>query len=65
MKAKHALMLLALGYCFDFIGALFKLEHWEYADQIFIVSTVCKVTGTIVFLLKLLAHPKAKEFLNR
>lgn len=65
MKARDALVLLALGYCLDFIAALFKIEHWQYADQLFIVSTICKVTGTIVLLLKLLAHPKAKEFLNK
>jgi len=65
MKAKHALVLLVLGFCLDFIGGLFKLEHWEYGDQVLIVATVCKVAGTIVLLLKLLAHPKVKEFLNR
>lgn len=65
MKAKHALVLLVVGYCLDFVASLFKIEHWEYADQLFFISTICKVTGTIVLLLKLLAHPKAKEFLNK
>jgi hypothetical protein len=65
MKAKHALVLLVLGYCLNFIGGLFKLEHWEYADEILIVATVCIIIGLILLLLKLLAHPKAKEFLNR
>lgn len=65
MKAKHALIILVIGYCLDFIGGLFKLEHWEYADQLLIVATVFKVIGALAFLAKLLTHPKVKDFLNQ
>ena len=64
MKLKHALILLIVGYCFDFIGALFKLEHWINADNILIAATVLKVSASIIILYKILTHPKAKEFLN-
>jgi len=64
MKAKHALILLVLGYCLDFVGSLYKIMHREYGDQVLIVATVFKVAGSILFLIKLLTHPKVKEFLN-
>ena len=64
MKAKHALIILVMGYCLDFIGGLFKIEHWAYGDEMLIIATVLKVAGAIIFLTKLLAHPKVKEFLN-
>ena len=64
MKIKHALIYLAVGYCFDFIGALYKILHAEYGDQLLVAGTVFKVVGLMLFVVKLLTHPKAKEFLN-
>ncbi len=64
MKAKHALVILAAGYCTEFVAAMFKLEHWEYGDELIIFATVFKVVGLIMFISKLLTHPKTKEFLN-
>ena len=54
MKAKHALIILATGYCIDFVAAMFKLEHWEYGDELIIIATVFKVVGFIAFLAKLM-----------
>ena len=64
MKIKHALIYLAVGYCFDFVGALYKILHAEYGDQLLVAGTVFKVVGLMLFAVKLLTHPKAKEFLN-
>jgi hypothetical protein len=64
MKIKHALIYLAAGYCFDFIGCFYKIMHYEYGDQLLIAGTVFKVVGMVLFVIKLVTHPKAKEFLN-
>jgi len=40
MKAKYALILLTAGYCIDFVAATYKILHWEYGDNLFIVATV-------------------------
>jgi hypothetical protein len=64
MKTKHAISLLIIGYCFDFIGALNKILHTPIADNLLIAAMVLKVTGGILFLYKLLTNPKAKEFLD-
>lgn len=64
MKAKHALVLYILGLCTELVGALFKIQHWHYADALLIVGTALKVVGVLLFGYKLLTHPKVKEFLN-
>jgi hypothetical protein len=64
MKIKHALVYLAVGYCCDFAGALLKILHHQYADELLIAGTVFKIAGMGLFVIKLLTHPKAKEFLN-
>lgn len=64
MKAKHAVLLLVLGLCLDFIGALFKILHWPYADVLLITGMTLKVAGALLFAYKLISHPKVKDFLN-
>jgi hypothetical protein len=64
MKFKHAITFLVLGYCFDFIGALQKIMHSPSANTFLITATVLKVFGGLLFLYKILNHPKAKEFIN-
>jgi hypothetical protein len=64
MKTKHAVIIFVFGLCFDFIGVLFKIMHYANADTLLIVGTIFKVVGGLLFLYKLLTHPKTKEFLN-
>ncbi len=64
MKIKHAILLFALGYCFDFIGAFERIMHTIYANPLLMIGMILKVLGLIVFLYKLLTYPKAKDFLN-
>ena len=65
MKAKHAIILLVVGYCFDFIGGLRKIMHAPAANTLLIIGTLLKVLGALLFLYKLLTYPKWKDFLNR
>ena len=64
MKLKHSITFLVFGYCFDFIGALQKIMHIPIANTFLIIGTSLKVLGGLLFLYKILNHPKAKEFLN-
>ena len=64
MKAKHALILYALGLCGDAIGALFTIQHWNGGRDILLAATILKVSGVLLLLVKLLAYPKIKDFLN-
>ena len=64
MKAKHAITLLVLGYCFDFWGALVKITHAPYADIVLTIGAILKILGALLFLYKLTNYPKIKEFMN-
>ncbi|WBA43355.1 GldL-related protein [Hymenobacter canadensis] len=64
MKIKYFLVLLFLGFCVDFVGALFKIQHWAGADLLLISGMALKALGVVGLLLKLLTHPKLREFLN-
>lgn len=64
MKLKHALIFIVFGYCLDFTGSLFKITHAPNADALLIAGTVLKISGFLLFLYKILTHPKARDFLN-
>ncbi|HTO35737.1 MAG TPA: hypothetical protein VLZ72_05835 [Flavobacterium sp.] len=68
MKTKHTLVILAIGFILIFIGALFKIIHFEIGfisgNLLLIVGTFCEIFGGILFLYKLLINPKFKDFLN-
>jgi hypothetical protein len=64
MKTKHAIMLLVIGYCFDFIGALLKITHSANGDTVLTIGAVLKVAGGLLFLYKILTYPRFKDILN-
>lgn len=59
---KYALTLLVFGLCLDFIGALLKILHHPFANSLLIIGTVLKVLAALLFLYKVLKHPKFKDF---
>lgn len=65
VKAKYALILFVFGLCADFMGATLKIMHWAAADALLLTGMTLKVAGVLIFLYKLLRHPRVKEFLNR
>lgn len=64
MKTKYTLIIFVMGYCFDFIGSLLKILHYANADTLLIVGALFKVSGLLLFLYKILTHPKIKELMN-
>lgn len=64
MKTKHALIVFILGFIISLIGALFKIMHWPLANILLVLATFLEVVVGVLFLIKLLTHPKAKDFLN-
>ena len=45
MKAKHAIILLILGYCLDFWGGLNKILHTPQANILLTVAAILKIPG--------------------
>jgi len=64
MKTKHALLILVLGYCCDFLGAFQKILHTAFADFTLMIAMILKIFGLLFFIYKLFTNPKAKEFLE-
>ena len=64
MKTKHAIALLVVGYCFDFIGALLQIVHSANANTVLTVGAVLKVVGALLLLYKILTYAKFKDLLN-
>ncbi len=64
LKVKHTLIIFVIGHCFDLAGGLFKIMHYQYANNLFVIGMILKVAGLLLFLFKLLKLPKIKEFLN-
>lgn len=64
MKAKHAVILLALGFCTDFVAAFFKITHWRGADQLFLAGTLLKIAGVLLLAYKLVTSRQLRDFMN-
>lgn len=64
MKAKHAISLLVLGYCIDFIAAVRKITHSADAEFLFYAAAVLKILGGLLLLYKLFTYPKFRDFMN-
>ncbi|UII27917.1 hypothetical protein LVD15_05715 [Fulvivirga maritima] len=64
MKAKYALIVLAIGYCIDFIAVAIKIMHWASADLLLTSAVIFKVVGALTLLYKIITYPKFKEFFN-
>ena len=65
MKAVHAITILIVGYCLDFIGGLLKVLHTASADTVLIFAAALKVAGALLFLYKLTNYAPIKDFLDK
>ena len=64
MKTKHTVAIVIAGLLVGFIGSLFKVLHWPFANALLIVAVFLQVMGGILFLYKLFTYPKVKGFLD-
>ena len=64
MKVKHALILVALGFCIEFVAVVMKILHWQGADIMLIVPVILKVTGVLILYYKIVTYEKLRDFMN-
>ncbi|TCD10780.1 hypothetical protein EZ449_07790 [Pedobacter frigidisoli] len=64
MKVKHTIIIFALGFGMDFIGAILKIMHVYGGSFLLIAALVFKVIGGLLFFYKLITSPKLKAFMN-
>jgi hypothetical protein len=64
MKTKHAIILIALGYCFDFVGAVSKITHAYCANNLLLIAVCLKVVGVMLLVFKIINYEGFKKFMN-
>lgn len=64
MKLRYLLVLLVLGFMFTIIGTLFKIMHWAFASEFYMVGVFLKLLFGILLVYKLLTTKKFKDYLD-
>ena len=64
MKTKYLITLLIVAFMITSIGALFKILHWNYGNEMLLIGVITKLFIGITLIIKLLTTKKFKEFLN-
>lgn len=69
MKYKYIIIIFAIGFIIDVIGAFFKITHWEIGflngNLLFYFGMFGKIIAAILLIIKLLSKKKADNFLNQ
>lgn len=65
MKAKHTILLIALGFSLEFIGGLFRITHKPPANAVLLTATVCKVLGVLLLAWKVIRYEGFRKFMER
>ncbi|MBZ0205998.1 MAG: hypothetical protein K8H89_06710 [Flavobacteriales bacterium] len=65
MKARHGLILVAIGLCFTLVSVIFKFQHWPFSGALFLLTYIPLFLGGIILLVKALRHPGFRDFLER
>ena len=62
-KYNHIIVILVFGLILDFIGAFFKITHWEFGfitgNVLLFVGMIFKVFAALLFIIKLLNNNKS------
>lgn len=64
MKVKHAILLIAAGFCLGIIGAYLKIVHYGSASLLLLAAMLLKLAGVLLLVYKLLRHRGLHRFLN-
>lgn len=65
MKAKHTIILIALGFAIGYIGELRRISHAADAGILLTIGTILKVVGICWFAYKVISYEGFRKFMNR
>lgn len=65
MKIKHAVISIAAGFAFDFVGAFWKIMHWPGANILLMIALLLKVSGLVELIIKLVSNKRIRDFMNQ
>jgi uncharacterized membrane protein YGL010W len=58
---KWPLAIFLIGYLLQIVGALFKIRHWPYADELLTFGMLTICAGILFALVKLFMQKKTAE----
>lgn len=64
MKVKYIIALLLLSMAATTLGALWKIMHWQYANEYLTVAMALGALSWILGIVKVLTMDKYQDFLN-
>ena len=56
-----AIVVFLLGLAVTIIGALFKIQHWPYGNEILTIGNLIEVLGLVIAILLLIKVYKSKK----
>lgn len=65
MKAKHTILLIAFGFCLDYIASLSRTLNRDEAHTLMVLATLLKVTGVLWFAYKVVKYEGFRKFMER
>lgn len=65
MKAKHTILLIALGFCLDFVGSFSRLLHRGESTTLLLLATILKVLGILLLAYKVVRYEGFRKFMER
>lgn len=65
MKAKHTIILIALGFAIGYLGTLPGIFGRSAANVLLILGTLLKVLGILWLAYKVISYEGFRKFMNR
>ena len=65
MKAKHTILLIALGFCLEYIASLSRLLQRGEAQTLMVLATIFKVAGVLWLAYKVMIYEGFRKFMER
>jgi hypothetical protein len=65
MKFKYSILLFIIGWFLVILGVVFKFMHYTGSESLVTVGKIVQIIAIIIFVIKVIKHPKVKEFFSK
>jgi hypothetical protein len=65
MKAKHTILLIALGFCLEYMASLSRIFNRSETQTLVMLATLLKITGVLWLAYKVMKYEGFRKFMER
>ena len=65
MKAKHTILMIALGFAIGYLGTLTQIFSRTEANIMVVIGTILKVVGILLLAYKIIKYEGFRKFMER